>query len=458
LVVEKPTHILQVNTVDSLGGAARVAWNLHKAYLNKGIKAKLAVGTRYSDDPNILLIQNDEHRNLWARIWITAGDVFTPLVGKVRGVDLLRDWIHWIGQPRRWLDKQRGYEDFDYPGTWKLLGLPGQRLEILHCHNLHGKYFDLRALPWLSSQIPTILTLHDAWLLSGHCSHSFDCDRWKFGCGKCPDLKIYPAIPRDATAENWQRKQKIFKESRIYISTPSRWLMNKVEQSMLTPSIIEARVINNGVDLTIFQNANKQKVRDSLGIPQDTKVLLFTAEGIQYNIWKDYQTLRAAIIRVAEQLDGQRILFIALGENATGEQLGRAELRFVEYQKDPRIVARYYQAADIYIHAALEDTFPNTIVEALACGTPVIASAVGGIPEQIQNGITGFLVPPKDPEAMAEKIICLLSDSELHERLSQNAINVAKKYFDINRQVDAYLAWYLEIFQNFSNPNNLQTY
>src|SRR5439155_11546406 len=121
-----------------------------------------------------------------------------------------------------------------------------QRPDLVHCHNLHAKYFDLRVLPWLSRQVPVVLTLHDAWMLSGLCCHSFDCERWRTGCGQCPHLTlyptIYPGIP-DATHLNWKRKRKIYRRSRLYVATPSRWLMQKVKQSILAPAVIEARVI-----------------------------------------------------------------------------------------------------------------------------------------------------------------------------------------------------------------------
>ena len=109
--------------------------------------------------------------------------------------------------------------------------------------------------------MPTVLTLHDAWLLSGHCAHSFDCERWKTGCGECPDLTIEPAIRRDATADNWVRKRDIYARSRLYVATPSPWLMGRVEQSMLAPAVEQARVIPNGVDLSVFRPADKRSIR-----------------------------------------------------------------------------------------------------------------------------------------------------------------------------------------------------
>jgi glycosyltransferase involved in cell wall biosynthesis len=363
----------------------------------------------------------------------------------IRGAPRVAGWLALLGEPQRFLDKYRGVEDFHYPGTASLLDLVPHRADVVHAHNLHGEYFDLRYLPWISQRVPVVLTLHDAWLLSGHCAHSFECERWKTGCGECPDLTIYPAIRRDATAHNWERKRDVYAKSRFYVATPSQWLMEKVEQSMLAPAVVDARVIPNGVDLSVFQPADRQAGREAMGIPSDARVLLFTANVIRRNIWKDYETMRAAIALVAERLERGAVLFIALGEDAPTERIGSGEVRFVAYLKDPEAVASYYQAADVYVHAAHADTFPNTVLEALACGTPVVATSVGGIPEQIEEGVTGFLTPPGDARAMTARIVQLLSDNALRERFAAAAADSARRRFDLTSQVDSYLAWYWEL-------------
>lgn len=437
--------ILQVSTLDIAGGAEKIAWNLFQSYRLRGHRSWLAVGYKRSEEPDVLQIPNENYRNRWVRAWHGSSQRLQPLVGKVRGVGRVQGLLQKIADPLRWWEKVQGHEDFGFPGTCRLLELTPELPTIVHCHNLHDAYFDLRVLPWLSSQAPTILTLHDAWLLSGHCAHSFDCERWKIGCGHCPDLTIYPSIHRDATADNWQQKQKILARSRLYIATPSQWLMEKVKQSMLTPSIVEARVIHNGVDLTVFQPANCRSVRAVLGIPQDTIMLLLTANGIRRNMWKDYDTLRSSVARVAEHMDGQRVLCVALGEDLPMERVGRAELRFVPYQKDPDVVARYYQAADVYVHAAKVDTFPNTVLEALACGTPVVATAVGGIPEQITDGETGILVPQSDVTAMATAIWRLIADVSLRQKMGNAAAEHARRFFGLDRQVNSFLSWYEDV-------------
>jgi glycosyltransferase involved in cell wall biosynthesis len=238
--------------------------------------------------------------------------------------------------------------------------------------------------------------------------------------------------------------------------------MQKVEQSMLAAAVLGARVIPNGVDLSVFRPTDRQAVRAELGIPKDVKVLLFAAKGIRQNIWKDYQTLRAVISQVAAHL-GQSVLFIALGEGAPAERIGQAEVCFVPYQKDPEGMAGYYQAADIYVHAGRADTFPNMVLEALACGTPVVGTAIGGIPEQVKSleykagrfghqtygpeEATGILVPPGDVEGMATSVEHLLSDEVSCHQLGGNAARDARFRFNLSLQADEYLAWYEAILQ-----------
>jgi glycosyltransferase involved in cell wall biosynthesis len=454
-------RILLVSTADLGGGAEISAWNLFKAFRRHGHKSWLAVGNKRSDDPDVFSIPKDSCRSSWAQFWIRAANKLGRFESDVRGATRLRNLFQLIGEPRRWLENRRGYEDFNFPGSWRLLELT-ESPDIVHCYNLHEGYFDLRLLPWLSHQRPVILDLRDAWLLSGHCAHSFDCDRWKTGCGKCPDLTIYPAIQRDATAYNWQRKKEIYSRSRLYVATPSKWLMQKVAQSMLAPAIAESKVIPTGVDLSLFRPANKQFARAALKLPQEARIVLFVGNRIERSIWKDHNMMRAAFSLTAERSRERKLLFVGLGGDAHVERFGNAELRFIPYQQDWETVARHYQACDLYVHAARADTFPRAVLEALACGTPVVATEVGGIPEQIKglrgaisasvgsnrygaNHATGALVPTGDAEAIAESVRSLLSNDSLRQQMSENASKDARERFDIEQQAERYLQWYAEI-------------
>lgn len=430
-MIKQKLNILQVSTFDHAGGAEKIAWDLFTSFRRLGHGSWMAVGTKRSQDPDVLCIpkRTNEFTHFLQQI-----------VQHLPYSRVLNNRIELFTHPRQIHSFIKGYENFNYPGTLDVLNLPPNRPDILHCHNLHGGYFDLCALPWLSKQVPTVLTLHDAWLLSGHCAHSFDCKRWKTGCGNCPNLSIYPSIRRDATAYNWQRKADIFKKSRVFIGTPSQWLMDKVNQSILKPAIIESKIIPNGVNLNIFHPAEKEKVREKLGFPPDAKILLFAANGIRKNIWKDYRTLKASLGKIADS--GTKLLCIALGEDAPPEYIGENEIRFVPYQKDYQKVACYYQAADIYVHPSRADTFPTTILEALASGTPVVASNVGGVPEQIAEGKTGFLVPVGDADAMADRLLKLLSDENLITQMGNEASIDAKRRFTLDRMVNEYIKFY----------------
>ena len=444
-MVDSPLCILQVNSVDSGGGAAKVAWDLFQAYRQKGHQSWLVAGSKLTSDPFVRELDHDSYRSglpgRLAKIW----KPFRKFEPEWPGLRLLHRRMLLAVDYTRIKNRLMGIDDFEFPGTAHLLNLTQDRPEVIQFHNLHGDYFDLRELATISHRVPVILTLHDAWLLSGHCSHSFACERWKTGCGECPDLTIPPPIRRDATAFNWQRKREIFSKSRLYLVTPSRWLMQKAEQSILTPAVVETKIIPNGVDLSVFQPADKGTARASFGIQQDAKVILFAAVTVLQNVFKDFQTMRLAIARVAEHLKSKKIIFIVLGEYAPPERIGQAEIRFIPYQTDPKVVAHYYQVTDIYIHAAHVDTFPTTILESLACGIPVVATAVGGIPEQIVDGETGFLVPPGDAQAMAARIEQILSNNDLYQQMGRAAVDSAQRRFDLERAAEDYLNWYEDI-------------
>lgn len=463
-----PLRILQIATVDGGGGAARVAVNLVQAFRAAGHQTWLAVGQKSGSDPDVFILDDDDrlpyrlsgYRAMQAKLRRAAA------LHPKRGLGLLSRSIRMAAHPRAAAAYYRGTEDFEFPGTYGLLDRLPERPDIVHCHNLHGGYFDLRALSWLSRTVPTVLTLHDSWTLTGHCSHSFDCDRWKSGCGRCPYLSTYPAIRRDGSAENWLRKRDIYSECRLHVATPSQWLMRRVEQSMLSPALLGARVIPHGVDLSVFRPGDKLASRETLGIPRDAHVILSPAKALLGGPWSDHSAWRTAAGIVAGQRRGQETLFIGLGQHAAHLQLGETKALFVEYQKDPDTLARYYRAADVYVHPATADTFPTMILEALACGTPVVATAVGGIPEQIRPAriadiesaqpdslaaSTGVLVTGGDAEALANAVVSVLRNDASRERLGANAARDAHNRFALDEQVEAYLDFYRAIMDDWNH-------
>jgi glycosyltransferase involved in cell wall biosynthesis len=452
-VVDSSLRILQVNSVDSVGGAAKVAWDLFQAYRRKGHESWLVAGSKLTNDRFVRELDHDPYRRGLSGVLAKLWKPFRKYGLGRPGFRALHRRTLLAVDARRINNRLMGIEDFEFPGTAHLFDLTPKKPDVVQCHNLHGNYFDLRELAKLSHKAPIVLTLHDTWLLSGHCAYSLECERWQTGCGGCPDLTIPPPVRRDATAFNWKRKREIYSKSRLNIVTPSRWLMKKVEKSILKLGAVETRIIPNGVDISIFQPDDQRIARSSVGVQQDTKVVLFAANNGRENIFKDYSTMRSAIALIEKHLQGQKMIFIVLGTDAPLERIGQTEIRFVPYQQDPKVVARYFQSADVYIHAARADTFPTTILEALACGTPVVATAVGGIPEQIADGETGFLVPQGDSQAMAAQIDLLLRDDDLCQKMGRAAAEMARRRFNLQDTADSYLQWFESISRKTRDQN-----
>jgi glycosyltransferase involved in cell wall biosynthesis len=217
---------------------------------------------------------------------------------------------------------------------------------------------------------------------------------------------------------------------------------------MLAAGMAASRVVPNGVDLDQFKPADRMVARAQLGLPQDAYLLVATGVQMRSSQWKDYPTLRAAIAQAAAGLPGSELRCIVLGEETPTEDLGDAVIQFTSFQDNQQRIVQYYQAADAYLHPARADTFPTGVLEAMACGLPVIASAVGGIPEQVEEGFTGFLTEPGDSPSLAGRIVQLCADRELGKRLGAEGRERASRLFGLDQQVSAYLDWYAELLDN----------
>lgn len=414
-------NILLINKSDGTSGAMRASYDLRIAAKRLGHKAWQAVGQKFGNMDNTLLLDNESHgfiQKLFRRI-------------------------------SRIFKQQFGLEDFSFPGIHRLPASFSENIDIVNCHNLHDQYFDLRILPKLSRRKPVLLTLHDAWLLSGHCAYSIDCERWKTGCGKCPYLRLYPAVQRDATAYNWRKKRDIFLQSRLYVTTASQLLMDKALASMLAPAIISSKVIPTGVDSNIYcpAEASKSAIREKLILPPDAFVAIFAAKTAKTNPYKDFDTIHKAMRILAAQKISSKLFLLVLGDHGDEEHLGNVTIRYQPFEVSQKNVAEYYQAADCYAHAAKADTFPYVVLEAMACALPVVATAVGGIPEQVRENQTGFLTPAGDAAALAERVKLLMEQPHLRKQLGATALKEARTRFDLNSQTSAYFNWMENILE-----------
>ena len=414
--------IVSVNTSDLGGGAERIATALLQGFRRRGCESWLLVGEKKTDDPYIV--------PFYASPYIDYRPYASPSLQQ-----------QLAAQKR--IMALAGVVDWEFPYSHLIAELTGSAPDIVHLHNLHGGYFDLRAVVRVSQRFPTFVTLEDGWWFSGHCVYPSGCERWQTSCGECPQLDVPPEPKlRDATSHNWQQKRSVFGQCELFVASPSRWLLELAQRSILAPAIRDNRVIPHGVDLSVFKPASSSEARRQLRIPEDAFVVMFAAQSLRSNPYKDYATIRRAVEIVAAT---RPIWLLAVGQPGAEEKLGCAVLRHVPFIESPQEIALCYQSADVYLHAAHNESFGIVIAEALASGLPVVATAIDGIAEVFSDGEHGFHVAHADADAMAAAVLRLMHDPTLRTSLGARAAQHARRCYDVDVMVDRYLNWYREV-------------
>ena len=313
------------------------------------------------------------------------------------------------------------------------------RPDIIHLHNLHGRYFQINLTQKLSKIAPIVWTFHDMFPITGHCAHSFECEKWKTGCGNCERLDIYPYIKKDHTKFLWNYKNKIYNSADFTIVTPSLWLKKCVEQSFLKNKDI--RLIYNGIDLENFKKMDKYQAREQLGLPQDKKIVLFSADGGVKNPFKGGEFVFKTFEKLKNRNDD--ILFLNIGGESNQKSNNWLDFGYV---KERKTMVMLYSAADIYLFPTLADNCPLTAIESLACGLPVVTFETGGVSEIVEKDKTGFVVEYKNGEMLTSALEKLLDDDDLREKMSKNAVEASKK-FSSKRMALEYLKLYEELLK-----------
>ncbi len=439
---------------------------MHRGIIARGFDSTYAVGwKRFIDEKSILEINPDKTLGLWGKTFLSLAKATSSLPGKTGHYS--GKLLQGLARPASFIRWWQGKEEFHYPAFSELVRRPLSHANLVHLHNLHGGYFDLRVLSDWSQLKPLLLTLHDEWLYTGHCACSLDCEKWKTGCGHCPYLDVYPSIRKDNTRNNLLTKNNIYKNCKFYVATPSKWLLDRVKQSVISPSIVKSRVIHNGINTDIFKPADKLQARSVIGIDSSACLLLFVSNYIKANRFKNFDMIKESVYRYAKLSGSTKVICLAIGETAKTEITENLEIRYVPYVKERNELARYYQAADLYLHASHSEIWGLTVTEAQACGLPVVATATGGIPEQVNSlqhhafqyrsshdssTATGMLVQNSDIEGMCQAMHLLNSDLALRESLSANAARRAEDCFNINTMIDKYIDWYQEINTENQQP------
>jgi glycosyltransferase involved in cell wall biosynthesis len=442
-------RILQVTSAVEGGGGEQISLRLHRTFRRLGHRSMLFAG-RLKNFSEADVFQIPDRWDVSARARSVRA-VFRRVLALTggRGAARLFPYFEALAFPRVTWDFWRGHEDYTQPGSHQLLALAPEPPDVILLHNLHARwsrregFFDLEFLPELSRRVPVILFPQDPWLATGHCGHPIECPRWRIGCGKCPDLKIYPSIRRDATAWNFKRKREIYGRSRLYFASPSQWLMAMFEEAGMP--LAGKRVIRNSVDTALFKPGGRRAARTALGLDLKRRIILVSGNYLKVNPWKGYGWILETAERMSRIKQLPPVDFLCVGDEGSPVEFGGVRIVFAGFVKDPARMPAWYRAADVYFHPSRADTAPYSILEAMATGVPVVATSVGGIPEQVEDGRTGFLAAPGDTEAMAARLAELLTKPEKAAAMGERARARAVGLFDFKRQTGDFIDWMGEI-------------
>jgi glycosyltransferase involved in cell wall biosynthesis len=349
------------------------------------------------------------------------------------------------------LTSRFGLNDMHCLSTFKIKGLRAYlEADLLDFHCIHGGYFNYLALPSLTAYKPAVVTLHDMWHLTGHCTYSYDCDRWKVGCGQCPYPDSYPPVLRDNTRLEWKLKHWVYKRSNIAVVAPSGWLTTLAKQSMLGDLPIHQ--IPYGVDTEVYQPLDRTQCRSLLGIPVDKRVLLFSAMRMNVSSFEGFRKGGDLLVKALGNLPASLkaetvLLLLGDGGEAIADEVGIQAFN-LGYVSSDRLKAIAYCAADLFILPTRADNLPLGLLESMACGTPPVSFRAGGVPELVRPGITGYLAEPGDATDLSNGIIQLLEDEALRHALSQRCRMIALKDYPLELQVQRYLELYRHILAN----------
>jgi glycosyltransferase involved in cell wall biosynthesis len=282
--------------------------------------------------------------------------------------------------------------------------------------------------PSLTRHKPTIFNIGSMSSFTGSCFHSLNCDRWKIGCGKCPYIGILTNTKRDASYIEWRLKDWSYSHSNLTITSNSNWLTEQLKQSMLNRFPIHQ--IPLGVNTEIYQPLDSEQCRKALGIPSGKKVLMFATDRLGDHL-KGGDLLIKALKGLPDSLKNETILLLmGDGGEKIAEALGIQTLQ-LGYVYDGHRKAMCYSAADLFIFPTRAETFGLVSIESQACGTPLVSFEVGGIPDHVRHGITGYLAKPEDVEDFRNGIIQLLENEPLRKEMGQKCRAVILEEYDI---------------------------
>ena len=421
----RPMRVLHLSTFDQDGGAARGSLWLHDALRAQGVDSVMMVGRKTSDDSSILPLPTRTDR-LAAR-----------LRGRLDGLPLYR------------YDKTE--ESF-----WSLGWVPARvdhimreiDPDVVHLHWVGAGFLPVEGLRLLGR--PIVWTLRDMWPLTGGCHYTAGCERYRVGCGTCPQLRSGDAD--DLSSQTWRRKSDNWGYLDLHLAPISGWLADCVRASPLLRDY-PMEIIPNGLDASRFRPFDKQEARRRWKLPSNKRILLYGAINATKDRRKGFPELISALNRLGRTEKANDTLLVVFG-NLAPEDLPDTgiETRFAGYIGEDDELAQLYAAADVAVMPSLQEAFGKTLIEAMACGTPVVAFASGGPLDIIDHRINGYLAEPFRPSDLAAGILWCTEEIGRGTDLGGAARRKVEAQFDIDAVARRYTSLYRQCLRGRDEP------
>jgi glycosyltransferase involved in cell wall biosynthesis len=431
--------ILILNSNNKAGGASKACYRLHASYLKKGIDATLLI----KDEPikglgnayNFWDFQEQKHRN-------ETNTLLKKIIYKLK----FKSGLHKDAAFEKEINYQNtilnarpaGLEVFTFSNAvHDITEHPYYAAaDIIHLHFVAAHFLDYSFFAKCTK--PIVWTLHDMNPFTGGCHYAGDCLKYENDCKVCPQLK--GTINDRYAGIELQKKINALKninQKQMIIASPSRWLMHCSEHSKALGNY-KHQLVPYGIDSTIYKRRNKEACKVKLGLPTDKKVLLFVAYLVD-NVRKGFNLLLEAI----EKINKEDYVICTVGAKTPKTENTKTTFYQLGYIDDEVLLSEAYNAADVFVIPSLADNLPNTVLESLMCGTPVIAFPVGGIPDMVQHGENGLLCKNLSADALADCINEFAKCNTIKD--SDNIGADAFKKYNEEVQINNYLSIYKEL-------------
>jgi glycosyltransferase involved in cell wall biosynthesis len=408
----KVTHLSQT---DAGAGAGRAAYRIHKSLLAMEVDSTMLVGEKRTSDPTVFCVADEWPRRLSAH---ASQYMETKLARAVA-----RDASVFISPTR--------FSHFQPALDHRV-----RAADIVSLYWINGAFIAPEGLTALRQ--PVVWRLSDVWPFTGACHYPGDCDHFERQCGQCPQLR-YPS-EQDLSRALWLRKSAAWQQLDLTIAAPSEWMARLARRSALfaqRPIV----VIPTGVDLNSYHPMGRAEARARLGIPADRKVIVFGAMSPTDDVRKGFGELCTALQVVANSSLSDKVLAVVFGSEGPLPALPLPAMSLGRLYDDASLAAAY-SCADVVMVPSLEDNLPNVALEAIACGAPVAAFDVCGMPDIVRDGWNGLLAPRLDAAALGSSVADLLTDDVRLAYLRGNARRHAEARFSMADQARAYFDLY----------------